>query len=64
MLGICIGIQILFEHSEEEDAECLGLLSGRVKKYPTIDTEKKTETLKVPQNWVERSTSDPITSNL
>ena len=41
MLGICIGIQILFEHSEEEDAKCLGLLRGHVKKYPMIETEKK-----------------------
>ncbi len=58
MLGICIGIQILFEHSEEEDAQCLGLLPGYVQKYPQtypmIDTEKKTETLKVPQiGWNE-----------
>ena len=54
MLGICIGIQILFEHSEEEDAECLNLLPGRVKKYPTTDTEIQTETLKVPQiGWNE-----------
>ncbi|MCE2414133.1 imidazole glycerol phosphate synthase subunit HisH [Candidatus Poribacteria bacterium] len=54
MLGICIGIQILFEHSEEEDAECLNLLPGRVKKYPTTDTETQTETLKVPQiGWNE-----------
>jgi len=48
MLGICIGIQILFEHSEEEDTECLGLLPGRVKKYPT------NKRLKVPQiGWNE-----------
>ena len=58
MLGICIGIQILFEHSEEEDAECLGLLPGCVQKYPQtypmIGTEKRTETLKVPQiGWNE-----------
>ena len=54
MLGICIGIQILFEHSEEENAECLNLLPGRVKKYPTTDTETQTETLKVPQiGWNE-----------
>ncbi len=54
MLGICIGIQILFEHSEEEDAECLNLLPGRVKKFPTIDSQKPTETLKVPQiGWNE-----------
>ena len=52
MLGICIGIQILFEHSEEEDAECLNLLPGCVKKYPQTDTE--TQTLKVPQiGWNE-----------
>ena len=25
MLGICIAIQILFNHSEEEDTECLGM---------------------------------------
>ena len=54
MLGICIGIQILFEHSEEEDAECLKLLQGYVKRYPSATTETQTETLKVPQiGWNE-----------
>jgi len=33
MLGICIGIQILFEHSSEEDTNCLGLLSGQVEQF-------------------------------
>ena len=52
MLGICIGIQILFEHSEEEDTECLSLLPGQVKKYPA--TESGTEIRKVPQiGWNE-----------
>lgn len=37
MLGICIGIQILFEHSDEEDTECLGFLPGRVRKFPAGD---------------------------
>ena len=32
-LGICVGMQILFEHSEEEDAKCLGWLKGRVVKF-------------------------------
>ena len=32
-LGICVGMQILFEHSEEDDAECLGWLPGRVIKF-------------------------------
>lgn len=54
MLGICIGIQILFEYSEEEDTECLGLLHGSVKKYP-IDSG-----LKVPQiGWNEVSQVSP-----
>jgi glutamine amidotransferase len=30
-LGICLGMQLLFEGSEEEDAECLGLVEGRVR---------------------------------
>ena len=63
MLGICIGIQILFEHSEEEDAECLGLLPGQIKKYPAADIETGTETLKVPQigwNEVYQTQSHPI----
>ena len=32
-LGICIGMQILFDHSEEDDTECLGWLPGKVVKY-------------------------------
>ncbi|MGC9326914.1 MAG: imidazole glycerol phosphate synthase subunit HisH [Candidatus Hinthialibacter sp.] len=41
-LAICIGIQILFDHSEEDDADCLGLLPGRVKRFPSSE-------LKIPQ---------------
>lgn len=32
VLGICLGMQLLFDHSEEEDTPCLGLISGRVRK--------------------------------
>jgi glutamine amidotransferase len=32
-LGICVGMQILFEHSEEEDADCLGWMKGKVTKF-------------------------------
>ena len=32
-LGICVGMQILFEHSAEDDADCLGWLKGRVVKF-------------------------------
>ncbi len=38
ILGICIGMQILFEHSEEGNTDCLGLLDGMVKKFtPVMD---------------------------
>lgn len=30
LLGICLGMQLLFERSEEEDVECLGLLPANV----------------------------------
>lgn len=29
-LGICVGLQILFERSDEQNAECLGWLPGKV----------------------------------
>ena len=33
-LGICIGLQMLFDGSEEGDTPGLGLLSGKVRKFP------------------------------
>lgn len=32
ILGICLGMQLLFERSEEGDATCLGLLPGTVRR--------------------------------
>ena len=39
-LGICLGLQVLFEHSEEGDVAGLGLLRGRVVKF-TPDPQHK-----------------------
>ena len=33
-LGICMGMQVLFEHSEEGDTACLGILPGTVQHFP------------------------------
>jgi glutamine amidotransferase len=30
LLGICLGMQLLFEHSSEDDTPCLGILPGRI----------------------------------
>jgi len=35
VLGICVGMQLLFESSEEGDVSCLGLLPGRVRRFQT-----------------------------
>ena len=32
VLGICLGMQLLFEASEEEDVACLAIIPGRVRK--------------------------------
>jgi len=32
LLGICVGMQVLFEHSEEDHTQCLGILPGNVRK--------------------------------
>jgi imidazole glycerol-phosphate synthase subunit HisH len=45
VLGICLGMQLLCAHSEENDTECLGLFSERVKKFDPVGNIH----LKVPQ---------------
>ncbi len=34
VLGVCLGMQLLYGHSEEGDTECLGALPGRVRRLP------------------------------
>ena len=41
VLGICLGMQLLCGHSEENDAVCLGILPNRVRRFAASD-------LKVP----------------
>lgn len=44
-LGICLGMQLLFESSEEGVLPGLGFIKGRVSKFNITDTNKK---LKIP----------------
>jgi len=34
ILGVCLGSQIIFEHSEEGDVACLGLVGGTIRRFP------------------------------
>jgi len=45
VLGVCLGMQLLCEHSEENDTVCLGIFSEAVKKFIPLEDEP----LKVPQ---------------
>ena len=37
-LGICLGMQILFEHTEEDGGvETLGVLKGKVRRFPSVE---------------------------
>ena len=59
-LGICIGIQVLFDRSEEDDARCLGVITGRVVRFPAAVDGRR---LKVPQigwNRVRQTWPHPI----
>ncbi len=59
-LGICIGIQVLLDSSAEDDARCLGIVAGRVERFPaSVDGRP----LKVPQigwNRVRQTRPHPL----
>ena len=41
VLGICIGMQLLCRHSEEQDTDCLGVFDAEVKKFvPHVHEDK------------------------
>jgi glutamine amidotransferase len=46
ILGVCLGAQIIFEHSEEGDTPCLGLIAGTVRHLSAV--QGAASKLKVP----------------
>lgn len=67
-LGICMGQQVLFEHSEEGDTPCLGILPGRVLRFPAeAMVDDKGQRLKVPHmgwNEVHQTAEHPMWSGI
>ena len=60
-LGICIGLQMLFERSEEGDTPGLGVFPGRVKRFPQQQMkDAQGGKLKVPHmGWNEVMQAEP-----
>lgn len=63
-LGICLGLQMLFEKSEEGNSPGLGLLSGQVRKFVLNEnTDNDLQKLKVPHmgwNQVHQIVDHPL----
>lgn len=60
-LGICIGLQMLFDHSEEGDTPGLALFPGKVRRFPAAEmVDARGDKLKVPHmGWNEVHQSGP-----
>jgi len=61
VLGICLGMQLLFESSEEDDAQLLGLIPARLRRLP------ERPGLRVPHmgwNAISNLRPDPLTESL
>lgn len=61
VLGICLGMQLLFEGSTEGDVACLGIIPGTLQRFPD------TEGLRVPHmgwNHTEALRPDPLLAGL
>jgi glutamine amidotransferase len=63
ILGICVGLQVLFDYSEENDTPCLGIIPGRVPHFPTDLTDTAGRRLKIPHmgwNGVSFTIDHPV----
>ncbi len=54
ILGICVGLQVLFDLSEENQTRCLGILPGAVRRFPENMRSDEGDFLKIPHmGWNE-----------
>lgn len=61
LLGVCVGMQLLFERSDEGDVDCLGLLPGRVRKL------QSTPATRIPHmgwNRLQQRRADPLLAGI
>jgi imidazole glycerol-phosphate synthase subunit HisH len=61
-LGICLGMQLLFEHTTERATDCLGIISGTNERFKSEESK-----IKVPHmgwNQVQQSRENPLFSGI
>jgi imidazole glycerol-phosphate synthase subunit HisH len=61
LLGICLGMQLLFEHSDEGDTACLGVIGGRIERL------RAAPGLPVPHmgwNTLTQTAEDPLLAGI
>lgn len=61
LLGICLGMQILFDCSEESNSGCLGLIPGKIRRMPS------SQGIRVPHmgwNSIRNVSSHPLLNGL
>ena len=66
LLGICLGTQVIFEYSEENNPSCLGIVAGSVRRFPD-DLHQDGQPLKIPHmgwNRVAFKQDHPVFQNL
>jgi glutamine amidotransferase len=59
VLGICLGLQLLLERSEEGGTACLGIVSGAVRRF-----EKSVKTPHIGWNQVRWRNADPLSEGI
>jgi len=69
LLGICVGMQMLLEHSEEQDTPGLGLIQGKVRRFQFNQPHQDlAEPYKIPQiGWnqvKQRDTKHAMWANI
>jgi len=66
VLGICLGLQLLCNESEEGDTKCLGIFDVMVKKFQNSPGGQNTSLFKIPQmGWnTITSLSSPLFSGI
>ena len=66
LMGICLGTQIIFDYSEENDTPCIGLVSGSTKRFPNR-MQSEGRLLKIPHmgwNSVQFRREHPVFQNI